>query len=161
MEKKTLTKEQLSKRFFRRLKDYRNSRKLIFFNEVDFKQTNLQIQINVDDVPIALLKLKNSEQILITIRALYHIKKSVVTKIDAKDLEECKYLPHENALELRQKSLFHKLKNKFELTFLIGTVQIQTKDNTLIDLYMTRAKYLFVLTDMIKMLRDYSLYRII
>ncbi|SNR15947.1 hypothetical protein [Tenacibaculum jejuense] len=156
MEKKILTNEQLSKRFFRRLKDYRNSRKLIFFDEVDFKQTNLQIQINEDDVPIVLLKLKNSEQILITIRAFHHIKKSVVTKIEAKDLEECKYLPHENALELRQKSLFHKLKNKFELTFLIGTVRIQTKDNSFIDVYMARAKYLFVLGDMIRMLRDYS-----
>ncbi|WP_442266656.1 hypothetical protein ACSIGC_02880 [Tenacibaculum sp. ZS6-P6] len=75
-------------------------------------------------MPIVLLKLKNSEQILITIRALYHIKKSVVTKIDAKDLDDYKYLPHENVLELRQKSLFHKLKNKFELTFLIGKVRI-------------------------------------
>ncbi|WP_299836435.1 hypothetical protein [uncultured Tenacibaculum sp.] len=156
MKKKTLTKEQLSKRFFRRLKNYRNSRKLIFFDEVDFKHANLHIQINKDDVPIVLLKLKSSEQILITIRALYHIKKSVVTKIDAKDLEECKYLPHENALELRQKSLFHKLKNKFELTFLIGTVQIQTKDNSFMDVYMSRAKYLFVLGDMISTLRMYS-----
>ena len=161
MEKKTLTKEQLSKRFFRRLKDYRNRRKLIFFDEVDFKQTNLQIQINEDDVPIVLLKLKNSEQILITIRALYHIKKSVVTKIDAKDLDDYKYLPHENALELRQKSLFHKLKNKFELTFLIGTVQIQTKNNSFIDVYMSRAKYLFVLVDMIRTLRRYSDYDIV
>ncbi|WP_442266660.1 hypothetical protein ACSIGC_02900 [Tenacibaculum sp. ZS6-P6] len=134
---------------------------MIFFDEVDFKQTNLQIQINEDDVSVVLLKLKNSEQILITIRALYHIKKSVVTKIDAKDLDDYKYLPHENALELRQKSLFHKLKNKFELTFLIGIIRIQIKNNSFIDLYMTRAKYLFVLTDMIKTLRMYSGYEIV
>lgn len=158
MEKKT--KEQIARRFFSKLKDYRNTIGFTFFDTTAFNTKRFPIVLADNELPIVLIKLKRSKQILITTTVLYVLTRSSVTKIEAKELKGYTYLPFENALEIRRKSFFHKLKNKFELMFLTGTIRVEKTDSSFIDFYIPIPQFLFVLETMIENLKTYSNYKI-
>ncbi len=146
-------KEDIKKQILQKVRHYRKSKGILFFDTSTYKN-NENIIFDNNELEILLIRLNRFKKILVTTNCLYIIDKKSIVKILGNAIERIDYMQYENLEKtVEEKSKLRIKLDMLKINFRIGDFRIVKKDGSFIALKIKRTRFYDCLNDSIKKLK--------
>ncbi|CAL2101688.1 conserved protein of unknown function [Tenacibaculum sp. 190130A14a] len=127
-------KEHLRKQILLKLKYYRNSRGITFFENSN-KLNNEKINLESNELEVALINFSRQKKVLLTTKNIYYFNKNSVRKIVGDNIKGFDYMEFVNGEKIiEENSRIKTFWLRFKMNFRIGTYRITERNNSFIEL---------------------------
>ncbi|CAM1355444.1 hypothetical protein [Tenacibaculum halocynthiae] len=146
-------KEHIRKQILLKIKYYRNSRGITFFENSN-KSLEEKLKFESNELEVVLIKLNRQKRILLTTKNIYYFNKKSVQKIVGKNIKRFDYMEFVNGEKIiEEKSRIKIFWLRFKMNFRVGTYRIVERNNSFIELKIWRTNFADCLNDGIKKLK--------
>ncbi|WP_025665354.1 hypothetical protein [Aquimarina megaterium] len=146
-------KEDIRNQILKKVKYYRNSRGIIFFDNPN-NQFKENIVLDNNELEVLLIKLKRSRKIIVTTKHIYSIDKNLTTKILAQDIDRFDYMEFINGEKIIEGGSKIKIMLlRFKMNFRIGNYRIVQRNGSFTELIIWRTRFADCLNGCIKKLK--------
>ncbi|WP_074407784.1 MULTISPECIES: hypothetical protein [Aquimarina] len=127
-------KEDIRKQILLKIKYYRHSRGIRFFdNSNNLLEEKLKLESN--ELEVVLIKFSRKEKILLTTKNIYYLDKNNVQKIIGENIDRFDYMEFINGEKIiEEKSRLKIFFLRLKMNFRIGTYRIIEKNNSFVEL---------------------------
>ncbi|WP_196889878.1 hypothetical protein [Aureivirga sp. CE67] len=146
-------KEYIRKQILLKIKYYRNSRGITFFDD---SNNILKEKYNLEsnELEVALIKFNRRRKILLTTKNIYYLDKNNIQKIVGENIDRFDFMEFINGEKIiEEKSRLKNFFLRFKIHFRIGTYRIVEKNNSFIELKIWKTNLADCLDEGIKNLK--------
>jgi len=146
-------KEDIRKQILLKIKYYRNSRGITFFdNSNNLLKEKLNLESN--ELEVALIKFSRRRKILLTTKNIYYLDKNNIQKIVGENIDRFDYMEFINGEKImEEKSRLKIFFLRFKINFRIGTYRIVEKNDSFVELKIWKTNFADCLNGGIKKLK--------
>ena len=146
-------KENIRKQILLKIKYYRNSRGILFFENSN-RLMDEKLKLESNELEVALLNLSRQKRILLTTKNIYYFNKKSIQKIVGENIESFEYMEFVNGEKIiKEKSRVKIFWLRFKMNFRIGTYRIVERNKSFIELKIWKINFADCLNDGIKKLK--------
>ena len=147
------SKEDIRKQIQLKIKYYRKSRGITFFdNSNNLLKENLSLESN--ELEVALIKFSRRRKILLTTKNIYYLDKKNTRKIIGENIDRFDYIEFINGEKIMEENSRLKIFFlRFKMNFRIGTYRIVEKNESFVELKIWRTNFADCLNGAVKKLK--------
>ncbi|CAA0219944.1 hypothetical protein [Tenacibaculum maritimum] len=146
-------KEHIRKQILLKIKYYRNSRGITFFENLN-ELNNEKVKLESNELEVVVINLSRQKRVLLTTKNIYYLNKNSVQKIVGDNIERFDYMEFVNGEKIiEEKSRLKTFWLRFKINFRIGTYRIIERNNSFIELKIWKTNLADCLNDGIKKLK--------
>ena len=146
-------KEDIRKQILLKIKYYRNSKGITFFDNSD-SLLKEELNLESNELEVVLIKFRRKQKILLTTKNIYYLDKNNVKKVVGENIDRFDYMEFVNGEKIiEEKSRLRIFFLRFKMNFRIGTYRIVEKNDSFVELKIWKTNFADCLNGGIKKLK--------